>query len=671
MRARFAAVVVGCAALLTACTDDSPADSAAASVPTPKSAVTHANFRDCGEFRQYYARSLARKFDALWRPCWGCEPLGDGNDVIFLPIPSVSHVAAPELGVDEADIIEADADTRRLYLLRRSDRSELVTVNAEPAEALAVASRTEIGAGPQFGTGLFLDAAADRLVAVNRRHAAFGGSTQLLFYDVTDPDLPQLADRYEIRGDLLGTRRVGQRLHVVTVALGDLPRSLRDDPSFQNLVYERYYRAVRDGQGVMALLLAAQIRARIEQAVQGAPLAELLPVWRQGLTDEAPVHVDCSLFSRPQVGQRPDFVVISSIDTDGGGLTQIGAMNEGWRMYASAEHVYLTQSSRSWWWDRAQRQQTALYRFRLDAEGPAQRAGLAMVDGFLRGESYALSEHEGHLRLVTFEGVRDEDWRRTNHLFVLGPTDAEPFEIVGQLRDLAGAAFTVTRFFGDRGVAAIDDVLAPVSVFDLSDPAQPRLAGSFQLSSQLNYLRPLGENQLLAYGRTISSSGGMLSQVGLQEFDIADADSPQLLASVLFGEPGQWTWSVTPYEPRALTLLGDVLSVPLQVGSPDADAAFSGFVAYRVAEPGGFTELGRTDHKEVDGSGDGCPSPNGSIAPCQTFAPVRFNTPLRSVLLDEPGGRTVLYTLSDAFLKADVVADSLTPIQTLPLAPAE
>ena len=695
------AVVCFAASVLVACSshDDPVQPAALTSVATPKAALAHSNFRDCAEYREYYARALTREYlEGFWFgvPCWGCEvsmpaagaPSGaDGGQLAATgaaPAPvAVSQTNTQEAGVDEEDVIEADADTGRFYVLRGYAGNELLAVDAVPAETMAITSRR--ATGDHYASGLYLDAAGDRLVVVASRYGWMywdssqghftSGSTQLLFFDLSDPDQPVLTDRYEISGYLLGSRRIGQRLHLVTSSPAGLPSALGQDESFFELVYRDYYGARQRGDRVAAEWFAERIRARISEAVRGAPLAELLPVWRQGLDSvTAPAPLACPGISHPQMDERLGLIAISSINTDGSGLAQMGTINNAWQVYSSPQHLYLTQPSHGWWWDPAQTQQTAIYRYRLDDAGPARPAGHGVMDGWLHG-SYGLSEHEGYLRAATSEArhVPDQGWRRTNHLFVLGATGGGPLEVVGQVRDFErGETIFASRFLGDRGFVVTFRIIDPLIAFDLSNPTAPRLAGSLEVPGVSTYLHPYGDDHLLTIGRSTSPEGFWTGQVQLQMFDVSVLESPQLVGKALIGEEGQWAWSVAQHEPHAFTQFGDLLSVPARIGAENVEEAFSGFVAYRIAVPGGFTELGRIDHKQPDdGSGGGCPTTtDGSDAPCMNFAPVIFNPPLRSVLVAEES-RTVLYTLSHAFLKAHAVGDTLEGIATLPLQPPE
>src|SRR5689334_18879774 len=223
------------ASALAGCSNDSASDPPLTSVATPKSELAQSNFEDCADFREYYARALTREYlEGAWfgLPCWGCEVSATATgapsaasgsfDAVAGAAPSpvaVSQTNTQEAGVDEQDVIEADPGTGRFYLLRGYAANELLAVNAVPAETMAVTSRQDTG--DHYADGLYLDAAGKRLVVVTNQYnwlfwdgprANFSqGSTQLLFYDLTNPDSPELTDRYQISGYLLGSRRIGQR----------------------------------------------------------------------------------------------------------------------------------------------------------------------------------------------------------------------------------------------------------------------------------------------------------------------------------------------------------------------------------------------------------------------------------------------------------------------------
>ncbi len=666
MTARFAVVFAVCAGALTACSND--AGGPTAPVPTPKAVLAQSNFADCDELREYYARNRNRLVTLADR-CWGCDP-DDWQGGPADPATASGSGEPGEMSVPQVTV--ADVATGRFYVAYGrvaieefvpggfqvyASHNELVTVRAVPAETMAVVSRQDVTGSAPYATvsaahRLYLDSAGRRLVLVTQRtdsHAQAGYwrypvepwllSAEVLFFDITDPDLPRLTDRYQIAGRLMAVRRIGQRLHLVTSEEWRDPRSLVESPEFDRLYSD--YADARERNSWTRWALAAEIQRRIGDAVRTAPLEELLPVWRQAADPAAPfAPVACTQISRSELDGWLGFTSISSINMNGSDLAQVTAAGYLPMAHLSDGNAYLKRGSSAWWWRPEQAQQTAIYRYRLADAGPAQPAGYGVVEGWLPGP---LSEHAGHLRAFTVEQRHDfaqDRWDTATHLFVL---EAGSMEVVGQLSDFAWAA-AGPQFIGDRALiyASVYARLA----FDLADPLAPRLAGSLDVPYSGAYLRPYGDDDLLGVGFEVSGSGHW---VHLMKFDVSDLAATQQVADVpIVGAAGERTHGEVVHYPEALTVHGDVVVLPVRFRepAPGFDDVGSGFVAYRVTQAG-FTEVGRVDHGIPD--------------------PWLWGTPPRAVLLDEPGGRTVLYTLSNDFLKADAVGETLTPIASLPL----
>lgn len=683
MRAGPAVVVALCAvSALVGCTDDGPPQ-LQTTVPTPKAALALESFEDCGELRRRHAQMLTREVLGILGRCWGCPP-----DTRLPILQALAPGGFLDPGADAADRIVRDPDTGYFYVAQGP--RDLLAIDAAPAEGLDLASRQETSLAHHFH-GLYLDSGADRLVVLaSRTDTLYSGGfsfhnvAEVEFYDIADPGQPVLVDRYDVVGNLVDARRVGQRLHVVTSMQMELPNDLRFDESFGQLQYD-YYRALDRGDELAAGVIAAKITLRIKDAVAAMPLGELLPSWRHGLAASADfTTLSCASVLRPDVELSPGITVISSIDTDGTDLAHAALLHSEPRLHASAQNLYLLQASERWWRDRAQRQQTAIYRFGIGATGPAQLTGFAMIDGWLPSRS-AASEQDGYLRIHAAEERYAEtlttgyqQWELDNRLLVLGPTAEVPFEVVGELPFLRHQWVGEARFIGDHGFAWIDGFGAyvnttfpPLMTFDLSDPAAPQIAGSLALPANASYLHANGDDGLLA---VTQRAVGLQWQpeVELQSFDLADPLTPQLLDTVVIGHPDGLAWSWTRGLPRSFALHGDIATVPIEIRAPALDDALSGFVVYRVGAAGGLDELGRVDHKGPGSPNLGYCGPYRSVdmPPCDSLAPVHWGPPLRSLRVDEPGGRTVLYTLSERYLKADeVLADSLAPLGTLPLAP--
>jgi len=675
-------------AALSACGDGS--DRAPAEpVPTPRAKLSLTPFADCAAFRDYVADALTRELIEGYGPCWGCLPLDDpaimnGAPAVMGPMAgdaaagaesapnAVSGTNVQEEGVDEADLLEADANG--FFYLARGQ--ELLVIDAVPAESMSIVARLPLES-TGYARGLYLDPENARLAVLldftgpdypsdAPFPARFGAG--VLFVDVSNPAQPVATNWTWSEGYAVDSRRIGDRLHLVSRYAYQLPAELRDDADFWQMLND-YYEARYAGHDTAADELATEVGTRVAAAVAAAPLDELLPLHKSGLGDAPADALDCDAVRHADVDHRMGLMLITSLDSDGANAARVATVNNAWQLYATTANLYLVQHSAGWWFDPEQKQQTAVYRFAL-TEGAAVPDGFGVVDGWTLN-SYSFGEHEGFLRVATTESQANADLTRieqTNHLFVLGEAADGNLEVVGAVRDfIRDERIFSSRFLGARAFVVTFLQVDPLFAFDLTDPRAPVLAGQVEIPGFSTYLHPLDEEHLLTIGRA-----GDFSNLQLQVFDVSDLASPALMHAYtpLLGE-GDYVFSLAEYDPHAFTYFAPagLLSIPVQIGSYQPEQAFSGFFAFDVDAVAGFTELGRIDHTVAQEGGSGCPGGReDETALCPDFAPVTYGWPLRSVVVAD-GARTVLYTLSDNALKAGDVADLSVNLADLPLDP--
>jgi hypothetical protein len=84
-------------------------------------------------------------------------------------------------------------------------------------------------------------------------------------------------------------------------------------------------------------------------------------------------------------------------------------------------------------------------------------------------------------------------------------------------------------------------VTTPIQVFDLSQPAAPRLAGSTNITGAVWLFMPAGD-RLFALGNDCNSSVVSYgSDVSLRYLDVSDPTAPRLLGTANFGQGWAWT----------------------------------------------------------------------------------------------------------------------------------
>jgi hypothetical protein len=165
---------------------------------------------------------------------------------------------------------------------------------------------------------------------------------------------------------------------------------------------------------------------------------------------------------------------------------------------------------------------------------------------------------------------------------------------VGSVTGLgAGEKIYAVRFVGALAYVVTFRQTDPLYVVDLSDPANPRLAGQLPLTGYSSFLQPLGDNLVLGVGQAVDDN---LRTSGLQVslFDVSDPANPKLVSKdVLAGAS-----SLAQQDPHALLYWAQtgtlVLPVtqwspqPLPAGDPGSGTlptseGFSGAVVWTLS----------------------------------------------------------------------------------------
>jgi hypothetical protein len=659
---------------------------------TPSEKLALRTFRaDCSDFLDYAADALTEQFLA------GFRCLGIGPCPVFVarpepqatPTPTPAATPAPgaaaspgaedfsgpdrvsgtnvqEQGVDEADIVKADAQGR-LYIL--SGRRLLVLAAFPPAgleqRPLASLDLTD-GDSNFYAADFFLDEAAQRIVALGSGFGETGAQSIAVIVDIADPAAPQVLGQVRVDGSLLQARRIGARIHRVSRYEVPVPGWFYGDDPELSALRDDYFRAVERGDEAGAARIRTAVRARIGLRVAETGAQALLPRSR---VDAAESTLACDAIAHPEVTTGLGLALIDSFDVDGSGHAVSGIVNNAYVIYASTANLYLVQSSFGWFFDPRQTEETVIYRLALPASGAPVYRGLAKLDGTVNN-SYQLSEFDGTLRVAAtaLRTTTDGRFEPVSAVSVFDAQASGEMPLRGALRDLApGETVQGVRFIGERGFVVTFRNVDPLFAIDLSNPAQPRVASELKIPGFSSYLMPLGDDYLLTIGRA-GTDEQLTGGVAVQLFDVADlAGVRQLAVLEPQAGPRQYSYSVAEYDPRAFSYFADdpqqpvpgTLSIPLQTyGETDAER-FTGFLVVRVdpvaAPP--LAELGRIDHRALIASEEFCDGGDASASPCSNA--VHAAEPRRSVFMQDASGR-YLYTVSLAGLVASDAAQPST-----------
>jgi hypothetical protein len=470
-------------------------------------------------------------------------------------VPAFSGTNLQEKDVDEADLVKTDG--RLVYsfdhksLMAPQPRIRVAIVGQDGATLGMRGSVNLAGTWTNYvlKAGLFLH--GDKLVSVastgpSTGWGVSGGWTRGTFQvevmnRATTDDLPATLWRTEIEGHMVATRRIGDRLYVVS----------RYVPYLDGFAY---------GSS------SGPSGTRNRELLAWARLEDLLPKMRVNGAGAVTALAASSIFAPPQGSRAPlaDMVMVTEIDLASPRLVQtIGIIGTIEAVYASTGNIYLA-SSRSEY-----RGPNAIV---LPAEPPTVRtdihqirlgnAGMSIVasgtlEGYLGSDAdkaaFRLSEHDGKLRAVSSSM---NWWGPTkNRLTILEPSaiapgvlrtvsmlpNAQRPEALGKPNELLYG----TRFVGDRLYAVTFKKVDPLYVIDLANPADPRIAGALELPGFSDYLHPLPNGLLLGFGKdalpadtTGDAQFAWFQGLQLTLFDVSDAARPREVQRALMGKRG-------------------------------------------------------------------------------------------------------------------------------------
>jgi hypothetical protein len=171
----------------------------------------------------------------------------------------------------------------------------------------------------------------------------------------------------------------------------------------------------------------------------------------------------------------------------------------------------------------------------------------------LVADKFKMDAYQGVLRVISnaWDDVRKTfittvDLSNPDTLTVLAQTDFERAR---------GEAVFATRFDGPRAYVVTYLVIDPLFVIDLSDPADPKVAGELEVPGWSTHIEARGD-QLIALG--VDDTDGRKVCVSL--FDVSDPALPTLADRVTFGD--SWNWSSAYGDVKAFTVLDDTILVP-------------------------------------------------------------------------------------------------------------
>jgi Beta propeller domain len=490
-----------------------------------------------------------------------------------------SNTTVQQPGVDEADLLKTDGtsvyglDTTtsvtgngtiqpRLLVYRRDASGGI-----DPAQVLPLPVDPTGYAQPQ---GLLLAAAAQRAVALSQSVMpvldplpcpvdfacplagamiypiyALRSNVQLQFLDLDATGNATLGKHVVIDGQLVGSRQVGNVMVLVTTFSPRVP--------FEQLP---------------AGTPAAQKAGVLAQMTS----ADFLPTWQADTSPAEALLADTDCYVHPANASLTfQVVTITTIDLASPTLARSSRCFIGGTeaIYMAPTNLYLATSRfpfltlSSGLIQYAPQFATDIHKFSVTGTVINYEAS-GEVQGNLgwdtQSKPFMMGEYNGDLRVLTFTAqtgwaipldatsstapppspatltiLRESASDQTLATIATLPDGAHPAPLGNP-----GEQLHAVRFTGARGYLVTFRTVDPLYVLDLSDPTDPQIAGSLQVTGFSDYLFPLTDSLLFGVGRDVDASnhlGG--NKLGL--FDVSDPAQPTALATLTVGASGSQT----------------------------------------------------------------------------------------------------------------------------------
>ena len=354
----------------------------------------------------------------------------------------------------------------------------------------------------------------------------------------------------------------------------------------------------------------AQATAANRAVIERATAKEWLPtaaLTRAGATVTRPL-LDCAAIRLPARFSGLGLLSILTLDLRRGldARDADAIVSDGEVVYASASGMYVTTTR---WFAPAEQTgspaigpHTVIHKF--DTRDPVRTRYRASgsVPGFLHRQ-WSMSELRGQLRVASTELPPWNASDATSQSFVtVLDEEAGALIPVGRVGGIGrGEQVYAVRFVGDQGYVVTFRRVDPLHVLDLSDPTRPRVVGELEIPGYSSYLHPIGPGLLLGVGQDADAIG-RVNGAQVSVFDVSDPRNPRRVQHHSLGR----AWSEAEWEHHAFLYWPPtaLLVLPLQgplngVRAPDG-GWFAGAVALRAA-PTGVDELGRLQHPTSSG----------------------------------------------------------------------
>ena len=494
----------------------------------------------------------------------------DEADIVKTDGRRIVGISVASSGTNEIWIADITASPPRLQsrlALQDGNYRELYLVG----DKVFVIGASAVGIDPPGGGGVFendeassSDAEADDAaladIDVSTSAPAFNDDAVVITeVDISDPDNPEVVRHLRVEGRYISSRAANGYARVV----------ISSPPERLGFVQPTY--------GSESSEASAERFNRL--LVQESTLEQWLPNYNLHSANGESISrgqlLDCDRVFAPSVFSGFNQVSVLSFATSESLRPRdaVSTMADGETVYASVGNLYVSRVEYEY--DEAADKQTAetvVHKFSLDSSGSAEYEASGRATGSPVNQ-WAFHEYDGRL----FVATTSADWNDSeSFVTVLEDDGSGTLAQVGQVGNLGrDEDIYAVRYIADKAYVVTFRQTDPLYVIDLSDPTDPTTEGELKITGYSAYLHPVGEDLLLGVGREATDTGRVTgAKVSL--FDVSDPADPRTLDTlVLEGGSSEVEWDARAFlwwAPEELAV------VPIS----DWDNKFTGAIALAV-----------------------------------------------------------------------------------------
>ncbi len=513
--------------------------------PGPVAAPSLVAFDACASFLDYVKANAIERvgpygLDSPDHGWWGGRMFAEDGaeqataDTTTAGGDSFSGTNVQVLGVDEPDLVKTDGD--RIVVLSEGMLIVADVTGSEPV----ITGRLHLGS--RSVQSLFLS--GDRVLLFGSMWTSYhplveadasiapqyqSPSMELVEVDISGE--PEIVRSITIDGRFISGRMVGETVRLVS---SSGPVGLEwSFPEGTGLRAEQ--RAIEENKEI------------IRRSTPDNWIPYYIVSDANGHTTDQGTLFECNRASHPEEFAGLNMLSVVTIDLGDGleVIDSTGVLANGSTVYASAESLYVaTQNWETWRWgmegiaeDQPETVSTDIHKFDISDPSITTYLATGTVEGYLLNQ-FAMDEHNGYLRVAstTSPSWWGSAFETESLVTVLAESSDGRLSQVGSVDGLGKTEQIYSvRFMGDMAYVVTFRQTDPLYTLDLSDPAAPQVVGELKILGYSAYLHPVGDGLLLGIGQDATETGQTRgTQVSL--FDVSDPADPTLVDQITLSE---------------------------------------------------------------------------------------------------------------------------------------